>query len=104
MEKEGVWSQTSHCPYSHTVTAAGHASLSTGTSPYKHGIIANDWYDRKQADLVSCVRTERFGPVPPAVQKPSSDKKTKPVPGASPHYLMVPTLAEIGRASCRERV
>lgn len=32
--------------YIPTVTAAGHASIYTGTTPFYHGIIANDWKDR----------------------------------------------------------
>ncbi|MCW8848829.1 MAG: alkaline phosphatase family protein [Melioribacteraceae bacterium] len=32
--------------YIPTVTAAGHASIYTGTTPYYHGIISNDWKDR----------------------------------------------------------
>ncbi|MGD8347056.1 MAG: alkaline phosphatase family protein, partial [Lysobacterales bacterium] len=29
-----------------TVTAVGHATLATGSSPRQHGIVANDWWDR----------------------------------------------------------
>ncbi len=32
--------------YIPTVTAAGHASIYTGTTPFYNGIIANDWKDR----------------------------------------------------------
>ena len=32
--------------YIPTVTAAGHASIYTGTTPYYHGIVSNDWKDR----------------------------------------------------------
>src|SRR5215831_16815559 len=46
LQEEGAWFDNCHYPYSFTVTAAGHASLVTGTSPYKHGIIENEWYDR----------------------------------------------------------
>src|SRR5205823_4031082 len=42
---EGAWYQNCHYPYSHTVTAAGHASLATGCPPAKHGIVGNYWYD-----------------------------------------------------------
>ncbi len=29
-----------------TVTAAGHATLATGLTPARHGIVANEWYER----------------------------------------------------------
>lgn len=35
-----------HYNYVPTKTAPGHASVYTGTTPYYHGIIANEWYDR----------------------------------------------------------
>ena len=31
--------------YSSTETAVGHATLSTGVYPYRHGVIANAWYE-----------------------------------------------------------
>ncbi|NUM80384.1 alkaline phosphatase family protein [bacterium] len=36
------------CHYGHATneTAVGHATMMSGTYPYRHGIIANDWYDR----------------------------------------------------------
>src|SRR5262245_53175664 len=46
LQKEGAWFQNCHYPYAHTMTAPGHASLATGTSAYKHGIIDNEWLDR----------------------------------------------------------
>src|SRR6266542_2105119 len=41
---DGAWFANCHYPYSDTLTAPGHASLSTGSTPSKHGIVANDWY------------------------------------------------------------
>lgn len=36
------------CHYEHATneTAVGHAIMMSGTYPYRHGIIANDWFDR----------------------------------------------------------
>src|SRR5689334_13920131 len=42
LEKEGAWFQNCHYPYAHTFTAAGHASVATGCSPAKHGIVNNE--------------------------------------------------------------
>jgi predicted AlkP superfamily pyrophosphatase or phosphodiesterase len=62
--KEGAWFQNCHYPYAFTLTAPGHASLVTGTSPYKHGIIGNSWYDRTAGELTSAVQSEKHRPVP----------------------------------------
>lgn len=61
--KEGAWYQNCHYPYAYTLTAAGHATLSTGTTPNKHGIIANDWYDRAWGE-VGVVQSDRHHLVP----------------------------------------
>src|SRR3954452_4945760 len=53
--KDGAWFQNCHYPYAYTVTAAGHASVATGTSPYQHGIVGNDWYERDTGPSVNCV-------------------------------------------------
>lgn len=46
LQSEGAWFTNCHYPYAYTLTAAGHTSLVTGTTPSRHGVIANDWYDR----------------------------------------------------------
>ncbi len=55
LQTEGAWFANCHYPYTYTLTAPGHTSLSTGTYPSKHGIIANDWYDRANIETVSSV-------------------------------------------------
>lgn len=79
--EEGAWFPNCHYPYADTLTAAGHASLVTGTSPYKHGIVANEWYDRNSGDQVTAVHSERYEPVPAPVRDPKSTTK---ILGASP--------------------
>src|ERR1700686_1984264 len=64
LQKEGAWLQNCHYPYAYTLTAPAHASLATGTSPYKHGIIANDWYHRATGKMIGSVESERHRPVP----------------------------------------
>jgi predicted AlkP superfamily pyrophosphatase or phosphodiesterase len=44
---EGFSCTNTHFNYVPTYTAPGHASIYTGTTPSVHGIISNDWYDRK---------------------------------------------------------
>lgn len=55
LQSEGAWFTDCHYPYCYTLTAPGHASLATGTYPAKHGIIANDWFDREAAKSVTSV-------------------------------------------------
>jgi predicted AlkP superfamily pyrophosphatase or phosphodiesterase len=43
-----------HYNYVPTFTGPGHTSIYTGTTPYFHGIIANDWFDRKLKRTVYC--------------------------------------------------
>jgi len=46
LQNDGAWFTNCHYPYAYTLTAAGHTSLVTGTTPSKHGIIGNEWFDR----------------------------------------------------------
>lgn len=46
--REGANYTYAHYNYVPTKTAPGHASIYTGTTPFYHGIIGNDWYDRQQ--------------------------------------------------------
>jgi hypothetical protein len=102
LEREGVWFDNCHYPYSHTVTGAGHASLATGCSPESHGIVANDWYDQAAAVNVNCVGAEpadRYSRVPPPLPAgPESDKETREVKqkptGVSPEHLLRPTIGD----------
>ena len=44
-----------HFNYSPTNTAPGHASIYTGSTPFFHGVIANDWYDKVKNKMIYCV-------------------------------------------------
>lgn len=44
-----------HFNYELTSTGLGHASIYTGTTPFYHGIIGNDFYDKKLKKSVYCV-------------------------------------------------
>lgn len=56
---EGFELKNAHYNYIPTETGPGHASVYTGTTPTFHGIIANDWYDKKIRDNVNCVNDPR---------------------------------------------
>ena len=44
--RDGFHYKNAQYNYTPTVTAAGHSSIYTGTTPAVHGVIANSWYDR----------------------------------------------------------
>jgi len=58
--KEGFNVENGHFNYIPTKTAAGHASVFTGTTPANHGILGNDFYDKFQRKMVYCVADENY--------------------------------------------
>jgi predicted AlkP superfamily pyrophosphatase or phosphodiesterase len=82
----GAWYQECHYPYAFTLTAAGHATLVTGTTPSKHGIIANDWYDRDTGE-VGAVQSDRHRLVPRIGDSKKPD-------GAAPVHLKRPSVGD----------
>jgi predicted AlkP superfamily pyrophosphatase or phosphodiesterase len=66
-----------------TVTAAGHATLLTGSVPATSGIIGNEWYDRKSGRLITSIEDSET--------TVTGDPSAK---GASPHNLMVSTVGD----------
>jgi hypothetical protein len=97
LEREGVWFTNCHYPYAVTMTGPGHASLATGCSPDRHGIITNEWYDRKTADLAYCATTSRYRTVTshlPGEEALLAKDKKKEKGGGTPDRMLVPTFAE----------
>ena len=67
-----------------TVTATGHATFMTGSTPATSGIIGNEWFDRAQGRSITSVEdagTKLLGGKPGAT-------------GSSPHNLIVSTLGD----------
>jgi len=89
LQQEGAWFQNCHYPYAETITAAGHASLVTGCSPYLHGIVGNEWYDRSAAKIVGAVESDRYVQVPPA-----QGAKGAVATGAAPLLRRQPTVGD----------
>src|SRR4029079_9922133 len=54
----GAFMAFAHYNYIPTVTGPGHASFLSGSVPAVHGIIANDWFDRKSGRDIGCVEDE----------------------------------------------
>src|SRR5688572_23248222 len=70
--------------HARTVTAAGHASLSTGVHPSRHGIVGNAWYERSG---------ERWVQVSNVGDSTVSTVGAS-LPGVSPRRLMSTGLAD----------
>jgi predicted AlkP superfamily pyrophosphatase or phosphodiesterase len=52
--EEGAWFRDAAYPYAATETCVGHSTISTGTFPATHGMVANAWWDRKDQKMVTC--------------------------------------------------
>jgi hypothetical protein len=52
--RDGAWFDRAAYPYLNTVTCPGHATISTGAFPYRHGMILNAWIDRRTGQSVAC--------------------------------------------------
>lgn len=85
--KEGSNCNNHHFNYIPTYTAPGHASIFSGTSPRYHGIIANNWYDRENKELIYCVTDKRYKTI--GLKKPKIS--------ASPFKLKTTSIADQNR-------
>ncbi len=47
-----TFAEYNYCP---TITGPGHASFLSGAPPAVHGIISNDWFDKRTGKMVNCV-------------------------------------------------
>jgi predicted AlkP superfamily pyrophosphatase or phosphodiesterase len=54
MEK-GAWYKNARFRHCTTLTAVGHATIFTGAIPADHGIVGNNWIDRKSGKVISSV-------------------------------------------------
>lgn len=52
---QGAFMSFAHYDYSPTVTGPGHATFLGGTPPAVHGIISNDWFDKRTGKSLNCV-------------------------------------------------
>jgi hypothetical protein len=82
---DGAWFQRAAYPYLNTITCAGHSTIGTGSLPYRHGMVLNEWYDRAAGKSVACT-------MDPAASQISYDGK--PGAGDSPKHILAPSLAE----------
>ncbi len=48
---QGAWFRAAAYPYAATETCVGHSTISTGSFPASHGMVANGWWDRDQQKM-----------------------------------------------------
>jgi predicted AlkP superfamily pyrophosphatase or phosphodiesterase len=108
LQNEGAWYTDCHYPYAGTYTGPGHASLLTGCAPNIHGIINNEWYDRKAGESASCVQQARYKIVPPkpaSTETPTPKSTTPTVAKAgAPDLLLSDTVADQLKAAKKGKV
>ena len=85
--REGAWFTQAHLRHALSYTAPGHASVSTGSDPARHGIIANNWFDRASGHEMYAAEDPRA----PIVFTTNTDVT---LPGRSPRQLERPALGD----------
>ena len=80
-------------PFLHTDTCAGHFTISTGTLPHTHGMIADNWWDGEAKSTIECTDDDASAPV-------TYGRVSKL--GKSGSRLLVPTLADQLREQQRD--
>ncbi len=92
----GAWLAEAHYGHAYTVTAAGHATILTGATPRRTGIIGNEWRDRITGAPVYCTGDPAHGYLGHATNRMS---------GTSPRNLQAESLGDVlRRADPRSKV
>lgn len=84
--REGAWFTEAAYPYLNTVTCAGHSTIGTGSFPYRHGMILNNWFDRGTGKSPYCTDDP--------TETEISYNTLSSVQGDSAKRLLVPALGE----------
>lgn len=90
---EGFNCKNNHFNYAPTSTGPGHTSVYTGTTPSRHGIIGNNWYDKVNEVEVYCASDSTYASV-----GTSSDAGQM-----SPHRMNVTTITDQLRLHTQKR-
>lgn len=94
--ERGAWFSDAHYSHAFTVTAAGHATMLTGATPSRTGIIGNEWRDVNTGETVYCTSDTAATYI---------GNKTHPLDGTSPKNLKVETVGDVlRRADPRAKV
>ena len=73
---EGMHFRNTHYNYIPTYTGPGHATISTGTTPKYHGIVANDWWVKESMSSMYCAEDADANPIGTLEVPPSVHLKT----------------------------
>ena len=92
--EQGVFMTFARYDYFPTVTAPGHATFLSGSTPSAHGIIGNEWFDRQKRRVVYCVEDPSVNGVGTTVTKGD----------VSPRNFVGATFADQLRLHYRSRV
>jgi Type I phosphodiesterase / nucleotide pyrophosphatase len=84
--QEGAWFTQAAYPYLNTITCPGHSTIGTGTFPYHHGMILNNWYDPATGKSPYCTDDPDVTEI--------SYNHLSPVQGDSAKRLMRPAIGE----------
>ena len=84
--REGAWFTEAAYPYLNTITCAGHSTIGTGSFPYRHGMILNNWFDPKTGKSPYCTDD-------PTVTEISYNNLS-PIQGDSGKLMLVPAIGE----------
>lgn len=84
---EGAWYRAAAYPYAATETCVGHSTISTGSFPMTHGMIANQWWDRASQKTVTCTADS-------SVKNSGYAGAVPTTPGDSAVRMLMPSFAE----------
>lgn len=84
MMREGFACENTFIPYAQTITACGHSTVYTGTTPGLSGIYGNEWYDAQKGRQVYCTEDE-------SVKVVGGGSRTGPM---SPRNMKVTTISD----------
>jgi predicted AlkP superfamily pyrophosphatase or phosphodiesterase len=82
---EGAWFSNNHYSHATTYTSVGHATLLSCAHPYKHGVIGNDWIDKKNKKRVYSTEDSRHSYI---------GEDTPEHSGTSPFNIKVTTVGD----------
>jgi hypothetical protein len=95
LERQGAYFPNCHYPFASTFTGPGHASIVTGCSPAKHGVVGDYWLDRVTGKDVDCAVIGDFQPVPIGEAAGNG--------GSCPLALLAPTVGDALKAATQGR-
>jgi Type I phosphodiesterase / nucleotide pyrophosphatase/Peptidase propeptide and YPEB domain len=82
---KGGWYGNNHYSHATTYTGVGHATLLSCAHPYKHGVVGNDWIDKKTGKRLYSTEDARFKYL---------DEETPEHSGTSPFNMKVTTVGD----------